>query len=217
MGWERQHPDGDLLQRMRAGEEEAFATLYRRLQGPLYRFALHMSGSETLAEDVVQEVFMTLMQESGRFDPERGQLSAFLFGIARNHLLRRFERDRRMVPLPDSGADSGADGYGGDSRPGSTGNNGGVMRFSAPLDLARSETIERVREAVLSLPGHYREVVVLCDLQETSYEDAAEALQCPVGTVRSRLHRAREILAVKLREFRQFEAKPAVAGGRGRR
>jgi RNA polymerase sigma-70 factor (ECF subfamily) len=57
----------------------------------------------------------------------------------------------------------------------------------------------------------------LCDLQETSYEDAAEALQCPVGTVRSRLHRAREILAVKLREFRQFEAKPAVAGGRGRR
>jgi RNA polymerase sigma-70 factor (ECF subfamily) len=211
-----QNPDGDLLRRMRAGDEEAFLILYRRLQGPVYRFALHMSGSASLAEDVVQESFMTLIQQSERFDPQRGSVPAFVFGIARNHLLRRFERDRMMVPFSPASFGIEDDGYRGDAGPKSTGNNGRITGFSAPMDFARNETIEQVREAVLNLPEHYREVVVLCDLQETSYEEAAGVLQCPVGTVRSRLHRARALLAVKLREFRQSEPTPAAAGG-GRR
>jgi RNA polymerase sigma-70 factor (ECF subfamily) len=202
------NPDGDLLVRMRAGDEEAFLVLYRRLQGPVYRFALHMSGNQALAEDVVQETFMTLIQQSERFDPRRGEVSAFVFGIARNHLMRRFERDRRMVPFPEADTEADANGKHGNS---DTRNNSVVLRFSAPVDLARNETIEQVRDAVLDLSEHYREVVVLCDLQEISYEDAAGILQCPVGTVRSRLHRARALLAIKLRAFRQIESVSAVA------
>ena len=66
-------------------------------------------------------------------------------------------------------------------------------------DLLRSEMIESVRQAVLALPSHYREVVVLCDLHEMSYLEAAAALSCAVGTVRSRLHRARSLLIERLR------------------
>ena len=65
-------------------------------------------------------------------------------------------------------------------------------------DLTQRETIEQIRRAVLSLPALYREVVVLCDLQDLSYQDAAAALDCPVGTVRSRLNRGRAMLAEKL-------------------
>lgn len=204
----KQHPDGDLLRRIRGGDEEAFVILYRRLQGPIYRFALHMSGNRSLAEDIVQETFMTLIQQTDRFDPERGQVSAFLFGIARNHLMRRFEGDHRMVSFPDNSSDG----------PALVKSNGNGLGYALPVDLARGETIGHVREAVLSLPEHYREAVVLCDLQEFSYEDAANVLQCAVGTVRSRLHRARALLAIKLREFRQPQPqrKPAVAG-HGRR
>jgi RNA polymerase sigma-70 factor (ECF subfamily) len=66
-------------------------------------------------------------------------------------------------------------------------------------DLTRAETIETVRRAVLSLPPKYREVVVLCELQDVSYVETAEILGCAIGTVRSRLHRARALLLSKLR------------------
>ena len=178
---ERQHDDGELMRRMQNGEEEAFVALYRRMQGQIYRFALHMCGNRAMAEDVVQETFMTLIQQPGRFDPERGPVSSYLLGIARNHLLRRFESDRRTTSLSDDGTRGGYAGlddvlY-------------AVAGFAAPVDLARGESIAQVREAVLSLPEHYREAVVLCDLQEMSYESAAAILQCAVGTLRSRLHR----------------------------
>ncbi len=80
-------PDDDLLQRMMAGDEEAFLALYRRRQARIYRFALQMSGNPAIAEDVTQEVFMTLIREPQRYDPSRGRLSAFLYGIARNRVL----------------------------------------------------------------------------------------------------------------------------------
>ena len=78
------------------------------------------------------------------------------------------------------------------------------MSTSGPLDdLSRTETVESVRRAVLSLPERYREVVVLCDLQEMNYVETAEVLGCAIGTVRSRLHRARGLLIEKLRPARE--------------
>src|SRR5277367_6432742 len=94
--------DGLLLGRMIAGDEEAFTLLYRRRHPAIYRFALHMSGNVALAEDVTQEVFMTLIRDAKRFDPARGTLGGFLFGIARNHLRRRWEQERHSLPLPES-------------------------------------------------------------------------------------------------------------------
>ena len=177
--------DDDLLRRMRAGDQDAFTTLYRRHQGAVYRFALRMSGNTNLAEEVTQEVFMTLIREGGQYDPDRGPLGAFLCGIGRNHTLRCLHRERPLVPIEDDDLD-GED-------------------LRNPLqDLTQSETVETVRQAVLALPSKYREVVVLCDLEEMSYEDAAQALACPVGTVRSRLNRARALLLAKLRAVRSI-------------
>jgi RNA polymerase sigma-70 factor, ECF subfamily len=188
--------DGALLRGILGGEEESFVMLYRRWQGPLFRFALHMSGSQSIAEDVTQEVFMSLIRDSGRYDPMLGTVSGYLYGIARNQVRRRYERERPWVPLDDQ------EGAGSNGNSAST-NGRHASAIVAPVDLAREETIATVREAVLSLPVHYREPVVLCDLQEMSYEKAAEVLGCAIGTVRSRLHRGRALLAAKLNEFRE--------------
>jgi RNA polymerase sigma-70 factor (ECF subfamily) len=197
--------DSDLLRRMLAGDEDAFQTLYRRCQGPVYRFVLHMSGSPAIAEDVTQEVFMTLIKDGNRFDPSRGTLPAYLLGIGRNLLLRRLQKERVFVTFA-AGSDSGS------SEPHRNGNGQHPHLVVAAVDPVRNEMIGRVRQAVLSLPPNYREVVVLCDLQEMSYEQAAAALRCALGTVRSRLHRGRSLLMDKLREFRQPVEGGAVAG-----
>jgi RNA polymerase sigma-70 factor (ECF subfamily) len=181
--------DDDLLRRSAAGDEEAFLALYRRRQAGIYRFALHMCGNPAIAEEVTQEVFLTVIHEGSRFNAERGSAAAYLFGIARNQTLRLLHRDRNHVGIEeDSATDPLAD-------PGP----------DVLAGLARAEAIETVRQAVLSLPPAYREAVVLCDLEEMSYNDAACALEVPVGTVRSRLNRGRALLLRKL----QTAAKPA--------
>jgi len=189
--------DGELLQSMLAGDEEALSALFERRAGDIFRFALQMCGSRALADDVTQEVFMVLIREGHTFDAARGSVSAFLIGVARNHVLRRLRRERFYVSLAeDSTDDAGAISRTGISQTGAT-----------PLDdLSRTETIETVRRSVLALPERYREVVVLCDLQELSYVEAAEILGCAVGTVRSRLHRARALLIEKLRPASEEEA-----------
>jgi RNA polymerase sigma-70 factor (ECF subfamily) len=217
--------DGVLLRRMIAGDEDAFTQLYYRRHRAIYRFALHMSGNCSVAEDVTQEVFMTLIRDAKRFDPERGTLGGFLFGIARNHLRRRWEQERNSVPLPETadeldqimardlagrlnGNRASSNGHGNGN---GNGNGTGLGLFSMHRDdLVSQENVIRVRQAIATLPENYREVVVLCELDEMSYEDAAAALECPVGTVRSRLHRARALLLEKLREAQPVRRASAV-------
>ena len=193
--------DVDLLRRMMAGDEDAFSELYKRRQGGVYRFALQMSGSPAIAEDVTQEAFIVLIRTAERYDPNRGSLSAYMYGIARNYVLRRLEQDRVFVPLADSTDD-------GVTPP-------AMIADGDPLgDLTRGERIQTLRDAILALPAHYREVVVLCELHEMSYIEAANVVGCKVGTVRSRLHRARALLVEKLRAARDRnsdsrEVKPA--------
>jgi RNA polymerase sigma-70 factor, ECF subfamily len=195
--------DPDLLRQMMDGDEDAFTQLYRRRQAGVYRFALQMSGSQTLAEDVTQEVFIVLMRDARRYDPDRGSLSAYLYGIARNHVLRKLEQDRPYVPFIDRSADAEA------ITPQA------MIAEGDPLsELTRGETIQELRDLILSMPPRYREVVVLCDLHEMSYVEAAAVIDCAVGTVRSRLHRARALLIDKLRAARDrnegaLEVKPA--------
>jgi RNA polymerase sigma-70 factor (ECF subfamily) len=180
--------DNELLRLMLAGDESAFVTLYRRRQGGIYRFAFQMCGSEAIAEDVTQEVFMVLMSDARNYDPAKGTLTAYLYGIARNQVLRALSRDRSFVSIGENYEEEG----------GATHEQ--LTAKDDPLgDLTRNEVIESVRLAVTALPAHYREVVVLCDLHEMSYAEAAQVLDCAVGTIRSRLHRARALLIEKLR------------------
>jgi RNA polymerase sigma-70 factor (ECF subfamily) len=191
-------PDDELLAKMAAGDAAAFTALFRRRQPQVYRFALHLTGSPAVAEDVTQDVFLTLIREPGRYVPGRSGVFPWLCGIARNHARRRLARDSRLVALaetedgePDIEAETGA---------------------SHPLEaLAQAEQFRDLRRALMTLPLHYREVIALCDLQELNYTDAAVALECAVGTVRSRLHRGRALLAAKLRADGATEGKRCIA------
>lgn len=186
--------DGVLLTRMAAGDEESFTVLYRRRQAGVYRFALHMCGSAAAAEEITQEVFLALIREAKRiarqYDPERGSLASYLYGMARHQTLRHLERDRRYVPFAE---DEIAEIPGG----------------SDPLgDLTGAERKAALQRAVQALPPKYREVLLLCDIEEVSYVDAARILKCELGSVRSRLHRARALLETKLRAARMEGCTP---------
>ena len=176
----------ELLRRIQRVDEAAFLTLYRQLQAPIYRFGLHMTGSPAAAEDVTQEVFLALLSGNCAFDPERGTLNGYLFGVARKLVLRYLERNRSAGEQDLDNAD-----WSYSEAP---------AHPDVMLDLLRRESIEGLRRAVLSLPKRYREVVVLCDLEEMDYTEAADVLGCPIGTIRSRLHRARGLLLEKLQQ-----------------
>jgi len=189
--------DDELLRLMLAGDADAFEMLYERRQAGVYRFALRMSGSESVAEDVTQDVFIALMRDGWQYDVTRGSVSAYLYGMARNRVLRRLERDRSFVSMGDELEDD------------DTAMNEQFITREDPLaEFTRNEVIDSVRQAILALPAHYREVVVLCNLQEMSYEEAASVIGCAVGTVRSRLHRARAMLIEKLQAPKEVKETP---------
>jgi RNA polymerase sigma-70 factor (ECF subfamily) len=175
--------DPTLLERVRKGDEDAFSTLYERHQRSIYRYAMHMCGLSE-ADDVVQDTFLAVIRGTGGFDPARGTFGAYLFGIARHHVLKRIA-DYPLRPAEFDETEAAS------------------PQPSALADLERSEAIGLVRSAVATLPPAYREVIVLCELQEFDYADAAAVLECPIGTVRSRLHRARALLTQKLAATRE--------------
>jgi RNA polymerase sigma-70 factor (ECF subfamily) len=171
--------DEHLIAAAAAGDREAFSTLYRRRRPDVYRFALHMTGSPAAAEDVAQDVFLAVIREARRYTVGRSSVVAWLLGIARNHALRRMT-ERRYEPLPSTGREPG-------------------IEVDPAEGLARGRDVAIVRAALATLPVVFREAVVLCDLQELSYQEAADAAGCAVGTIRSRLHRGRALLAAAVR------------------
>lgn len=169
--------DRSLIERFRAGDRDAFTELYRSRYPAVFRFTFYMTGDRIKATEVTQDVFVWLIHHPGEFDPKRGDLAAFLGGVARKLLLRRERNERRWAPLPRFETRDSAD---------------------AAVDLARAIDTAALRKAIALLPVRYREAVVLCDLESKSYEEAAAQLGCAIGTIRSRLHRARELLVRKL-------------------
>jgi RNA polymerase sigma-70 factor (ECF subfamily) len=193
------------MRRLSTGDEGAFLEFYRRHQGGIYRYAVHMTGRPDAAADIVQETFLTLIRQAGKFDEEKGAPAAFLYGIARNHVRKLHEKESRYVALGDETCVG--DGPGWIGEPGNHNGNGRYSTKSSEAEtvvdgLEHAEAIRHLREAVLTLPEHYREPVTLCDLEGKSYEEASTLLGCPMGTVRSRLNRARSILLEKLRPHR---------------
>ena len=173
--------DPELLDRMASGDREALAIVFRRHHGTVYRFSRQMLGSNEAAEDVTQDVFVALTKNAGRYNPAVASLSTYLYGIARNLVLQRYKRSRARLEVNiDAVAGDDAAAFATSSDPTET--------------LARAHATQQLRRAILRLPVHYREVVVLCELNGLSYEEAAKIAGCPVGTVRSRLNRARQML-----------------------
>jgi RNA polymerase sigma-70 factor (ECF subfamily) len=168
--------DSDLLARFCGGDPDAFTQVYRMQQAAVFRFARLMTGDAAKAAEVTQDVFVWLIHHAAEFDPARGELSAFLIGVTRKFLLRRRDNEMRWVPL----------------------NEDSLAAHDEPDEYEGDSDTEALRRAIAALPLKYREVVVLCDLEGKSYEESAAVAGCAVGTVRSRLHRARALLARKL-------------------
>ena len=174
-------PDAELVRRAVAGERDAFEAIYYRYHAVVYRFARSMSGSPAVAEDVTQEVFVALIGDLSRYEPQRAGLATYLYGVARNVTRARLRREQRFVSLDEAPAES-------------------EKATGDPADaIAHAQTLVRLRRALIRLPSRYREVVILCDLHSLAYAEAAAILGIPVGTVRSRLHRGRQWLAERLR------------------
>jgi RNA polymerase sigma-70 factor (ECF subfamily) len=182
--------DAALLARAAAGDEDAFVALYRRRQPDVYRFAYAMSRSAVVAEDVAQDVFVDLLQDGSRFDAAKGTVRAWLLGCARHAVLDRLRRDSRLTDeIPEEPAVP------------CTGEEGVLAR----------QRLEKLHAAIVDLPFDYREAIVLCELEELSYAQCATVLDCPIGTIRSRLHRAKALLAIRLGDLRAVATPAATA------
>jgi RNA polymerase sigma-70 factor (ECF subfamily) len=170
-----QASDGQLLELFRDGDRAAFSALYRAHHPAVFRFALYMTGDRERAGEITQEVFVWLVHHPHAFQPDRGELPAFLGGVARQFLRRRQREDQKWLPLDERAPNP-----------------------VVPEEIAASEDAAELWKAVASLPDRYREAVVLCDLEEMDCRQAAGVLGCAVGTVWSRLHRAHDLLQRKL-------------------
>jgi RNA polymerase sigma-70 factor (ECF subfamily) len=166
----------------------AFDELVRVFQGPIYNLAYRMVNDREDAKDLTQEVFVKMYRSIGKFRGD-SKFSTWLYAIAANTCrsgLRRTGRIARFetVRLDDTGPDGeqsgGIDPVDGTDSPGER--------------LERDEVRQQVGEAVAALPEDFRAIIIMRDMQGLSYEDVAEALQCSMGTVKSRLFRAREKL-----------------------
>ena len=175
-------PDAELVRRAAAGERDAFAAIYERHRTVVYRFARLMSGSAATAEDVTQEVFVTLMRTLVRYEPHRAELLTYLYGLARNVTRNRLRRERRFVTLDASVEDAAA------------------SADDPCAAAAHSQQLAQLRRVILTLPSRYREAVILYDVHGLSYAEAARVLSAPVGTLRSRLNRGRQMIAARMRE-----------------
>lgn len=192
------HAEFALLARMQQGDEAAFVALYRIHKDAVYRFALLYCGAPAAAADVTQDTFMHLIARAGQFDPARGTIGAWLGGVARM-LARKQMGEAREEPRDPAELHD-------DRHPAP-----GQVDEDTPLErVLRGEIAEQVRGAIARLAPHYREVVILCELSGLSYAEAAHVCGVEIGTVRSRLSRARSALAQRLARF-HHGAKEAVS------
>ncbi len=171
--------DEALLVRAGKGCEESFAAVYRKYQGPVYRYALQMCASDAAAQDITQEVFLAVLAGANRYDSTRGAALPYLMGVTRNQVFTWIRRRQPWVSLEEDAVEPR------------------LMEPGHDVTLVAESDTARLRRAIAALPPVYREVVVLCDLEEMDYAQAAQALGVAIGTVRSRLHRARALLMSK--------------------
>jgi RNA polymerase sigma-70 factor (ECF subfamily) len=145
----------------------------------VYRFVWRMTNSADAAEDVSQEVFVALLRRPDAYHPARGSLAAFLIGIARHLVLKRWRDERSWEPLDDEGF------------------------MAEQWDFDKVETVRVIAEAVQKLPPLQREVLVLAQYEELPLAEIALAVDCELGTVKARLARARENLRRMLRHLKE--------------
>ena len=191
----RNKTDEDLIRELQAGRKAAFDEIVDRFKAPLYNFIYRMIGNAATSEDLLQETFIRLWVNKDRYR-EIARFSTWLYtvaaNLARSELRRR--KIRRWFPLSSGG------GYGSDSDEEKTFD---LADESADpeRDYERRNIVRRVKEEIQKIPPVFREVIILRDLQELSYEEISLILKIPLGTVKSRINRARLQLQKKLKDL----------------
>jgi RNA polymerase sigma-70 factor (ECF subfamily) len=185
MFFRRQPPESDaapLVARLAAGDAQALELLYRAEAGQVYRFAYAMCGNAAWSADATQDAFVQLAEQPAGYDAGKGPLRAYLCGIVRHKLLARW-RDARGTSLA---ADDDEDDV-------------GEPHLDSPeAALVRAQDLQALWDAVRALPWPFREALVLVDLQERPYAEAAQIAGVELNTLRTRVHRARQRLAQAL-------------------
>jgi RNA polymerase sigma-70 factor (ECF subfamily) len=173
--------EAELLLRAGRGDEAAFLLLYERHRTPVFRFACRMLGSAQLAEDVTQECFLSILRRPEAFRAERASLRTYICAIARHLALKQLRKRGQETVMDDPPDEPSSAAW--------------TVPAESPLETVMGdETASAVRRAVEALPPLQREAVVLFEYQDMSLADIAAACEVDVGTVKSRLHRARERL-----------------------
>jgi RNA polymerase sigma-70 factor (ECF subfamily) len=189
---QRLRRDAGLAARIARGERQALEESYRAEAGPVYRYALGLCGNAGWAADATQDAFVALATQARAFDASRGSLGAWLAGVARHALLAQWRRESAQTPWPPLDFE---DGESQEVAPPA----GAVDVTESPEALlVRAQSGARVLAALHQLSFAQREAIVLVDLQERSYEEAARIAGIELNTLRTRLHRARLRLAQEL-------------------
>jgi len=177
------------IRRCKRGEEDAFQEVLERYRGPIYNLCYRMTRNAEDARDLGQEVFIKVFSLLDRFD-ENYAFSSWLFRIATNHCIDHLRRNRLRFLSLDGGV----------------GQDGEEYELQLPAGgpepdtvLQRKEALARLDEIISELPPHYRAITLLRHDQQLSYDEIAEALQLPLGTVKARIHRARNLIQQMLR------------------
>jgi RNA polymerase sigma-70 factor (ECF subfamily) len=190
--------DAEYVAQLVAGDGAALRPLYERHGRALLRFSAAMCRSRQSAEDMVHDTFVELMREPANFDPAQGTVFAYLCGVLRHRVSHHYRQQKRWVALDEESPAQVHAGH--------------VHEAPGPADeIARSELTAAFRRAMLELPLPHREVIALCDLEELPYSTVASILDCPIGTVRSRLHRARALLTIRLVSLEAVELRGEMA------
>lgn len=185
--------DERLLERAGRGDEAAFLILYERHRNAVFRFAYRMLGSQELAEDVAHDCFLGLLGRPERFEPGRASLRTYLLAAARNLAMKHFRGVRGEDALEDLMEEPR------------------LPERDGPLhQLLDEELSAAVRRAIESLPSLQREALVLFEYEGLALAEIAEIVGADVGTVKARLHRARQNLKKRLAPFFKSNLESAI-------
>lgn len=188
----RKNIEQNLIEKARKGDKEAFGEIYFRLKDSIYGFSFRMTNENSIAEEIMQEVFIFFIENSEKFDSEKGTLFSFLCGVARNKVLNYLKK---------SGTRLEANNFESEDFENYANANG-----NSPLkNLLEKEFSAKIEEYVAELSPFQREVLLLREVEDLSYEEIALITETSAGVVKGRLHRARRTLAQRLAPYVKSE------------
>lgn len=177
----------NLIEKALHGDMELFSAIYFALRGSIYGFVFRMVRENSLAEDITQDTFIFLLENTEKFDAQRGSLLSFLCGVARHKVMRYFRKHSTRSEYHEEDLNSFE-----------TAENSDLNQLEG---LLKKELTQKIEEEILKLPVLYREVLILREMEELSYAEIASITNTDLNQVKIRLYRARKKIAEELKPY----------------